>query len=96
MGLFFSPRLTSTSRKDLQRTPTDAFFLRFGPRPFKKDSRYLGNREARKTALHEAHVKDQVFSITQVSSIFFKGPGFEAQKERVRRRSLQVLSRGAS
>ena len=35
-------------------------------------------------------------AITQVSSIVFKGPGSEAQKERVRRRSLQVLSRGAT
>jgi hypothetical protein len=36
------------------------------------------------------------FSITQVSTILLKGPGFEAQKERVRRRSLQVLSRVSS
>ena len=67
MSVFnFLPRLTRTSINDLQRTPTDALFLRFGPEPFEEDCRYLGYREARKTALHEAHVKDQVFSIAQV------------------------------
>ena len=67
MSVFtFLPRLTRTSINDLQRTPTDALFLRFGFEPFEEDCRYLGNREARKTALHEANVKDQVFSITQV------------------------------
>ena len=67
MSVFiFLPRLTHTSIKDLQRTPTDALFLRFGPEPFEENCRYLGNSEARKAALHEAHVKDQVFAITQV------------------------------
>jgi len=36
------------------------------------------------------------FSITQVSPIFFKGSGSEAQKEGVRGRSLRVISSGAS
>jgi len=36
------------------------------------------------------------FAITQVSTIFFKGLGSEAQKEGVRRRSLQVLYKGVS
>jgi hypothetical protein len=62
----FSARSTRNSRKDLQRTLTDALFLRFEPGLLKKFRRYFGNREARKIALHEAHGNIDVFSITQV------------------------------
>ena len=65
-GFTFLARATSTTRNDPQRTPTDAFFLRFGPGPFEEDRRYLGDREAQKIALHEVFQNVQVFSITQV------------------------------
>ena len=59
-------------------------------------SDYLGNREDLIFYMCLMESSFTGFSITQVSTIFFKGLGSEAQKEGVRRRSLQVIYRGPS
>ena len=59
-------------------------------------SDYLGNREDLIFYMCLMESSFPGFSITQVSTIFFKGLGSEAQKEGVRRRSLQVIYRGPS
>ena len=76
MSVFtFLPRLTFTSINDLQRTPTDALFLRFGPEPFEENCRYLGTREARGTTPNEVGQTVIAFSFTQIVLDFYNTAG---------------------
>ena len=76
MSVFtFVPRLTFTSINDLQRAPTGALFLRFGPELFEENCRYLGTREARGTTPNEVGQTLIAIACTQVVLDFYNTAG---------------------